>query len=65
MPGNWWEMLPGALSAGLEAVSSPVPMGPLIVDGFRGTVYISFLVAFASVDYLQDPCKLLFCSFLA
>lgn len=65
MPGNWWEMLPGALSAGLGAVSSLVPKGPLIVDGFRSTFYISFLVAFASVDYLQEPRKLLFCSFLA
>lgn len=42
-------------------MSSPVPKGPLIVDGFCGTFYISFLVAFAPVDYLQDPCELLFC----
>jgi hypothetical protein len=62
MPGNnWWEMLPGALSAGLGAASSPVPKGPLIADGFRGTFYISFLVAFASAGYSREPCELLFC----
>lgn len=45
------------LGWGLRA--PPVPKGPLIADGFRGT--FSFLVAFASVDYLQEPCELLFC----
>lgn len=53
-------MLLGALSAVLGAVSSPVMKGPLIADGFHGTFYISFLVAFASVDYLQEPCEFLF-----
>lgn len=46
---------------GWGAASSPVPKGPLIADGFRGTFYISFLVAFAPMDYLQEPCELLFC----
>lgn len=61
MPGNWWEMLLGALRAGLGAASSPTMKGPLITDGFHGTFYIPFPVAFASVDYLQEPCELLFC----
>lgn len=51
-------MLLGALSA----VRSPATKGPLIADGFHATFYISFLVAFASVDYLQEPCELLFSS---
>lgn len=45
----------------LAAVSSPATEDPLMADGFHGTFYISFLVAFASVDYLQEPCELLFC----
>lgn len=61
MPGNWWEMLLGPLRAGLGAASSPTTKGPLITDGFHGTFYISLLVAFASVGYLQEPCELLFC----
>lgn len=36
----------------------PATKGPLIADG---TFYISCLVAFASVDYLQEPCELLLC----